>query len=188
MRVAFRVDGSVHIGSGHLTRCLTLAQALVAHGARVLFVSRAHQGHLLAYAGQQGFTVLGLPAPLGVASDSAVDPYAAWRGVTEEADAAETVAALRSTGHAPLDWLVVDHYGVGIGWEQALARYAGRLLVIDDLERLHQCQLLLDQNFCGPRTLERYRDRVPAECVRMLGPSHALLQTDYAHLYPGFRR
>ena len=39
-RIAIRVDASAAIGTGHLKRCLSLAQALAETGAEVRFVCR----------------------------------------------------------------------------------------------------------------------------------------------------
>ena len=61
MRVLFRVDASVVIGIGHVMRCLTLAKALQARGAQVVFVCRELDGHQIDRI-QRDFTVLRLPA------------------------------------------------------------------------------------------------------------------------------
>ena len=58
-----------------------------------------------------------------------------------------------------------------------------RLFVIDDLaDRQHVAQALLDQNFFGEATEDRYLELVPSECKLILGPSFALLGPEYSQL------
>lgn len=178
MRVALRVDASAAMGSGHLARCLTIAAGLRTAGAEVLFVTRPHPGHLLGRIEALGFACRLLSRPQGAADDPR-DPYAAWRGVPETLDAEETAAALDSVGFIVPDWLVVDHYGLGRRWENALRPVVRRIFAIDDLERPHDCDLLLDQNYVGPVGESRYLGQVPGGCRRLLGPRYALLHPDF---------
>lgn len=174
--VAIRVDSGLHIGGGHLLRCLTLADELRRLGASVCFVSREHPGHLLARVQDQGFTVHRLPAvPLD--GSKCVD-HAGWLGVAQARDATETLAVLRGQH---IDWLVVDHYSIDAEWERLVAHeVSGGVMVIDDLaDRAHDAVLLLDQNYFGSETAGRYDQRVPVDCDRLLGPRYALLQPDY---------
>jgi UDP-2,4-diacetamido-2,4,6-trideoxy-beta-L-altropyranose hydrolase len=46
VKVAFRADASLAIGTGHVMRCLTLADALRVRGVLSVFLSRYHVGHL----------------------------------------------------------------------------------------------------------------------------------------------
>ena len=56
-------------------------------------------------------------------------------------------------------------------------------MAIDDLaDRVHDCDLLLDQNLVA-QMHTRYRDKVPAACGLLLGPEYALLQPIYAELH-----
>jgi spore coat polysaccharide biosynthesis predicted glycosyltransferase SpsG len=43
MKVIFRVDASLQMGTGHVMRCLTLAQVLKENGADAEFICRKHK-------------------------------------------------------------------------------------------------------------------------------------------------
>jgi UDP-2,4-diacetamido-2,4,6-trideoxy-beta-L-altropyranose hydrolase len=177
LEIGFRVDGGAQIGRGHLTRCLTLAAALRRRGARVLFITRARQGDTASRVRGAGFRVMELPAATAP-SPVRPDGYGAWIGVSEARDADDTISALAGTA---LDWLVVDHYGIGIEWHTELRPHVGAIMVVDDLaNRAHDCDVLLDQNYFGAETATRYDSLAPGESIRLLGPRYALLQPHYA--------
>jgi UDP-2,4-diacetamido-2,4,6-trideoxy-beta-L-altropyranose hydrolase len=162
-------------------RCLTLAEGLRSRGARVAFVSREHDGHLLSLIAERGFAIHALPAPAdGWLSDDRL-AHGAWLGAAIDEDMAQTLAALRGENEE-LEWLIVDHYGVDARWERPLRSVARRIMVIDDLaDRMHDCDLLLDQNLVADMET-RYAGLVPQKCVLLLGPTYALLQPAYAQL------
>ena len=183
--IVFRTDAALGIGTGHVMRCLTLAAALSVQGARITFVCREHDGHLCDLIVQRGFSLLRLPAVVGAqAQADPAAPHAHWLGAGWQEDAAQTRAALLAAGIAP-DWLVVDHYALERRWESALRPCAARIMVIDDLaDRVHDCDVLLDQNLVAGMT-ERYESLVPVLCRRLLGPDYVLLQPQYAVLHTG---
>jgi len=77
------------------------------------------------------------------------------------------------------DWLVVDHYALDVHWESALRPAAQKILVIDDIaDRVHDCDVLLDQNFYTNMNA-RYTDKVPESCQLLLGPRYALLREEF---------
>ncbi|WBS02787.1 UDP-2,4-diacetamido-2,4,6-trideoxy-beta-L-altropyranose hydrolase [Pseudoduganella sp. SL102] len=178
MRIAFRTDASLDIGSGHVMRCLTLAARLRDAGAEVVFLCREHPGNLVALLEGRGFAVGVLPAG-GATEDDAGPAHARWLGAHWEDDARQTIAALPWRA----DWLVTDHYGIDQRWQGALRSHAGRILVIDDLaDRRHDCDCLLDQNLTELGAA-RYAGLVPAGCTLLVGPHYALLQPQYAVLH-----
>jgi UDP-2,4-diacetamido-2,4,6-trideoxy-beta-L-altropyranose hydrolase len=178
MRVAIRTDASVLIGSGHVMRCLALAECLLAGGAEVMFICREHDGHLCRMLASRGFAVTRLRRPPDPPADSKTAGYAHWLGVTQAEDARESLLALERSG--PWDWLVVDHYALDSHWEQVLRSRCGRLLVIDDLaDRPHACDILLDQS--APAVgVSRYKALVPEPCLLLEGPRYALLRTEFS--------
>lgn len=178
MDIVFRVDSSAQIGSGHLMRCLTLANELRRCGAAIVFVSRMHKGHFIDRLEQEGHQVYKLPTVLHDTLSST--HYGSWLGVTPEQDAEDTLAVLKGQHY---DVLVVDHYALDRVWENMLRSSVDKLMVIDDLaNRIHDCDFLLDQNYFGLATERRYDKKISTSTQALLGPKFSLLQPDYAQL------
>ncbi len=157
-------------------RCLTLAEALRERGVRISFICREHEGHLTPLLQQRDMPVTVLP-PGAIKDSTSEEDYAAWLGVTQDEDAAQTIEALN--GETP-DWLVVDHYGLDGEWEQRLRPHVSKLMVIDDLvNRHHDCNILLDQNYSAEGKFS-YTDLLPSACKLLVGPRYALLRPEYA--------
>ena len=172
--VAIRVDSSEQIGSGHLMRCLTLAERLREDGAVVHFICREFSGNLNHLVREQGFSLHILPRHT---DHPALTGYAAWLTVPQEVDAEETRTILRQI--QPVERLVVDSYALDAAWEQSLRPFVREIFVIDDLaNRPHECDILLDQNFYREMR-HRYDGLVPPTCKLLLGPSHALLREEF---------
>lgn len=179
MLVVFRADASIQIGTGHVMRCLTLADELTRQGHECEFVCREHEGHLGDLITSKGFglTLLAMlkdntPHP----ENNGWDNYALWLGVPWQEDARQTLETI-----APLkpDWLVVDHYALDAKWERTFASVVSNIMVIDDLaNRAHECVLLLDQNL-GREALD-YDGLLAAGCQRLIGPRYALLRPEFA--------
>jgi UDP-2,4-diacetamido-2,4,6-trideoxy-beta-L-altropyranose hydrolase len=162
--VLFRVDASVDIGSGHLMRCLTLAERLSFDGYDVAFVS------------------LDLPGAMFELLDSKkirAEKISKIPNFSQELDALMTIEASHKLFPDGIDWLVVDHYSLDVKWEKVMRPYTYNLFVIDDLaNRIHDCDLLLDQNYY--LDLEsRYKGLVPDSVTKLLGPSFVLLREEF---------
>jgi len=176
MQIVFRVDASVGLGSGHVMRCAALALSLRRAGAQCKFLCRELEGNLCQWLADQGFAV----ASIGHSPARTTGRPNPW-DIDTHGDANATVKAL-SVGPRP-DWLVVDHYGIDSSWEEVVRPRVGRMLIIDDLaNRVHIGDVLVDQNF-QPHA-DRYDDRIPASCKRLLGPRYALLRPDFAAIGP----
>lgn len=165
-KIAIRADASLAIGTGHIIRCLTLAEALRKQDAKIVFICREQNGDLSELIEQRGFRLHRLTAL----------PGNQW-----QEDATETIHAI---GQFRPDWLIVDHYKLDARWHRAVRPSASRIMVIDDLaDRPHDCELLLDQNLVAKQNT-RYAGKLPKHCVPLLGPRYALLQPAYAELQP----
>lgn len=154
MQIAICADASSRIGTGHIMRCLTLANALREQRAEISFLCRTLAGNLISYIQQQGYLVHSL---------ADLQPNTA-------------IALLRQI--PAIDWLIVDHYSLDQAWETQLRPYVKKIMVLDDLARPHDCDLLLDQNFYANAAM-RYQTLVPAHCKLLLGGQFALLRPEF---------
>ncbi|HEX3030728.1 MAG TPA: UDP-2,4-diacetamido-2,4,6-trideoxy-beta-L-altropyranose hydrolase [Bacillota bacterium] len=178
MDVVIRADSSTWFGSGHIMRCLTIAQALRSRGARVEFVCRQLKGNLNSYITAKGFLVHELEDTF---NPELAPEEGGWSRTTWAADAAQTIRVLTAMSIKP-QLLIVDHYGLDAGWEAQLKPFVDKLMVIDDLaNRPHRCDYLLDQNFYDNYE-QRYHQLVPPGCVKLLGPQYALLRREFTRL------
>jgi len=134
MKVVFRVDSSLKMGTGHVMRCLTLAKILKESGVNVEFICRQHEGSLVKKIRSNGFNVYELGLLEGVEFDSKLS-HTHWLGATQQQDADDCIEILKS---AKTNWLIVDHYALDEDWQRKLKPYYDKLMVIDDLaDRKH---------------------------------------------------
>jgi UDP-2,4-diacetamido-2,4,6-trideoxy-beta-L-altropyranose hydrolase len=161
--IFIRADASLRMGAGHVMRCLTLAGALRKKGLQCRFICRPQTGDLIGLIRQRGYLVHAL-APMSKSSQH------------EDLDSEQTLEILRLFQRG---WVVVDHYDLGERWERQIRSRCRGLFVIDDLaDRMHDCDVLMDQNL---GRLERdYLALVPAGCRLLIGPRYALLRPEFA--------
>ena len=167
MRIVFRVDASVEVGFGHLSRCINLAEVLRSRGSEVSFVCRDDEAKSFRALEDRLFATVLLP----MLSDG--EP------VNQQDDAQQTIQALQ--GKRP-EWLIVDNYLLSKDWEQLLRPHVAKIAVIEDLSgREHDCDLLLDQNY-SERSASSFEKFVPNTCELLLGPRFALIGEQFRRL------
>lgn len=166
MKILCRADASHELGTGHVMRQLTLADALMARGDQVTFACRAHPGHLADMIKARGFACHLWPAD----SHGIV-------GADPTQDAAQTAQLAQ---HTKADWVFVDHYGLDAAWEAA---QPAPVLAMDDMfDRPHDCAILINQNLGV--TKADYDGLIPHKTTCLMGSAYALLRPEFAQLRP----
>lgn len=174
MKVVFRVDASQHIGSGHVMRCLVLAEALRFDGHTVLFATREQTSDLNTFINNKGFDLIHLMQPASWLIPETTADYEAWLQVSEEQDYQDFVSKVVN-----VDLVIVDHYGINADWHNKVKETLKcKLMVIDDLVRLHNADIVLDQTL--NRCQKEYTDLHP--CLALTGTDFALLKPDFAYV------
>jgi len=156
VNIVIRTDASIEIGTGHVMRCLTLANKLINNGSEVTFICRDLPGNSVSYIRNQGIEVVILKDNYSFTSQQ----------------------ILQSFKHKP-DLLIVDHYEINFLWESQMRPFVKKIMVIDDLaNRKHDCDLLLDQNYLFNYE-NRYNGLVPIDCKQLLGPNYLLIRNEF---------
>jgi UDP-2,4-diacetamido-2,4,6-trideoxy-beta-L-altropyranose hydrolase len=169
MKVLFRADSSLEIGSGHVQRCLALAAVLSKKDVVCTFVARDLPGNANGLIRAAGHPIVTLPP----------------RSADPESDAAETGHAIAGLGQVEL--VIVDHYALDRRWEVAFTPFAQRFAVIDDLaNRPHHCDALIDVAQGRDRAM-LYDPLVPADAILLLGPRYAILRPEFKSLRAAMR-
>ena len=161
-RAILRADASASIGTGHVVRCRTLAEALIAHGWRATLVARELPAGLAEGPTGTSFDVV----RLGSESSTGTEP-------AEIADRVGSDASL----------VVGDDYRLGTGWFLGVRRNLPGAIVmaIDDLaDRPLPVDLVLNQNIGA--IASAYVGLVPAGARVLAGPAHALLRPQFGRL------
>ncbi len=154
-----RADASITTGTGHVMRCLALAQAWQDAGGRAVFAMAE--------------ATAALQARLSVAS---FDIGAVRAGAGTPEDARETIALGREL---QCEWIVVDGYHFTADYQRALKSAGFRLLLLDDYGHAshYSADLVLNQNICAREPLYARRDP-PTRLL--LGPRYCLLRREFS--------
>ncbi len=157
MKLLIRADGSARMGTGHVMRCLSLAQGWRRAGGEVCFALAETTPALEQRLQGEGFNVTRLSAPAGSAGD-----------------AAETVRLARDGA----GWVVADGYHFDADFQQAIKTAGVRLLLVDDYGHAsrYSADYVLNQNLYAAAGLYTQRE---SHTRLLLGTRYALLRQQF---------
>lgn len=184
MRYVFRVDASVQMGTGHIMRCLIIADELKRQEQSnfILFICRELKGNMIDFIKAKGYQVQVLPPVLNekTEADESINLDEQWLCTTWEKDAEQTIHILKQ--FPAVDWIIIDHYGIDMKWQKEVKKYVNKIMVIDDLaNRPHSCNIIFDQNYHHDYR-SRYDLLVPKDSLKILGLHHTLLRSEFTQL------
>jgi UDP-2,4-diacetamido-2,4,6-trideoxy-beta-L-altropyranose hydrolase len=157
MTVLFRADAAPQIGTGHVMRCLALAEALIEAGVRCLFaMAQSNDGldRRIEAAGAERRTIAAIPGSR--------DDFEATRGLL----AAEGCRAL-----------VIDGYRFDSAYRAGLRASGVRVLAFDDLGDLPALHADVVVNAAPTATGLSY-DRIAPGAVHLLGADYVALRRE----------
>lgn len=178
MKIVFRTDSSHIIASGHVERCLTLADYLKEQENECIFLCRDLEDNINKKVIIHNHRLIELPPPPNI-DPGKLTPAERFLGLKASKDMGQTDSHLKEIGDCA--WIITDHYGIDAAWQEEIWNRNNQpyLLAIDDMaNRDLFCDILLDQN-CN-LDKHRYDLRLKKEgCVTLLGPAYALLRPEF---------
>jgi UDP-2,4-diacetamido-2,4,6-trideoxy-beta-L-altropyranose hydrolase len=154
-----RADATVTAGTGHVMRCLALAQAWQDTGGRAIFASAQITDALRRRLADETCDVESISSPAGSLDDA-----------SETAVLAQT----KNSG-----WVVVDGYAFGPQYQHAMKAAGQKTLFLDDYGRAspYCADVVLNQNVTAKSEL--YADRDP-QTELLLGTRFCMLRREFA--------
>ncbi|MGA2345220.1 MAG: UDP-2,4-diacetamido-2,4,6-trideoxy-beta-L-altropyranose hydrolase [Candidatus Sulfotelmatobacter sp.] len=166
MNLFFRADASIAIGTGHVMRCLALAQAWQDAGGRAVFAMSEATPAIQARLTAESCEVVSISHAAGTADD-----------------ASQTIALARERAAA---WIVVDGYQFTADYQQALKAAGFKVLFLDDYgsARHYFADVVLNQNVHANEEMYGARESYTR---LLLGPRYCLLRREFTS-WRGWKR
>jgi UDP-2,4-diacetamido-2,4,6-trideoxy-beta-L-altropyranose hydrolase len=159
-----RADANAEIGTGHVMRCVALAQAWRDAGGRVAFALAGGAKELEPRLRAEGADVLRVSCEPGAAEDAA--------------ETAELCMRCKA------QWLVLDGYHFSPEYREDAKPVTTRLLLVDDHGEIapYKCDIVLNTNPYASDAM--YLQRGEQTCL-LLGPQYALLRREFLDFHRG---
>jgi UDP-2,4-diacetamido-2,4,6-trideoxy-beta-L-altropyranose hydrolase len=156
--LVIRADADIAMGTGHVMRCLALAQAWQDAGGRVIFAMAEATDAVRARISAEGIESVAIEANAASADDA-----------RHTRDLAQCNGA---------DWVVLDGYHFDAGYRGELQRAGQKLLFLDDegVDGPCSADIILNQN---SDTVEEMYPRREPHTRLLLGTRYALLRREF---------
>ena len=163
-----RVESNEKIGTGHLMRCLTIANSLRKKGNQVYFISKNMSEESKKLLESNKFSVKLLDYKR--------------KKFDYKIDAKFTIEIIKKEKENST-FLIIDNYQIDQKWETLVKKFVKKTVVIDDLaNRKHNCELLIDQNLNSDIKEKQYKKLVPKNCILLIGTQFAILRPEFYEL------
>ena len=170
--LVIRADATSESGTGHVMRCLALAQAWIDQDGEVVFISHCESDAIKKRITGEGINLISLDKPHP-------DPFDLY--FTKS-----TLNKLKAQNSTGKTWLVVDGYHFDADYQKSIKAAGYKLLWIDDCGHAdhYYADLVLNQNISADPICYARRE---SYTQLLLGPRYALLRREFKR-WQGWQR
>ncbi len=180
LNIIFRVDSSDVIGTGHVMRCLNLAEYY--KNNNIEFICKDLPFNLIENISKK-FKV----NKLELKDYSKVTlNINTWLGESWETDCKKTIDIIKDK---EIDWIIIDHYNIDYKWENMIKPYVKNIMVIDDYtNRKHDCNILLNQQIDVDLGKKLYKNIVNNDCKLLLGNKYIIFNKKFFDILKNLKK
>tara|TARA_Y100000741_G_scaffold363116_1_gene350594 strand:- start:470 stop:1519 length:1050 start_codon:yes stop_codon:yes gene_type:complete len=165
MKIVIRVDANPDLGYGHISRCINLAKEFKnKFNCQIYFLMASCNKFYTNKIKNHNFKI-------NLINSS--------KFVDQKNDSLKSNKFLKELKP---DLLILDHYKLGIYWENSVKKNVKKLLVIDDLKRKHNCNFFIDQNFSSLFKKKIFNKILNRNAKILIGPKYSLIDKKYSIL------
>ena len=167
--IAIRADSSTILGSGHISRCLTLAKELKRKNFKIVFVCKKSKGSSIELIRSMGFKV------------NTIKYFENNKKKAQEIDADLTIKSFKD---AFPNLMILDHLTLNIFWQRKIKNYINKLIVIEDIpSNSSYCDILINQNLINSKIFYRKKNNSKQRTKYLIGPKYALIKRRYLNQF-----
>lgn len=156
MNIGFRVDSSHKIGTGHINRCLTLAENFKLRGFNNIFISRNDNGNINYKIKEKNFFICKLGK----------------KKLNILVDAKKTCEFIKKFN---IQFLLIDNYSINLEWEKQVSNYCKIILINDLLIRKTFCDYFINYHKLKLSKKEN-KFLLKKDCIKFLGPRYSIIK------------
>ena len=156
MNIGFRVDSSSKVGTGHVNRCITLAENFKKKGIEVIFISRADSGNINTKIIKNGFKL----ATINSNKKNIIYDFKITNFFINKFN---------------IDLLLVDNYSLNLIWEKNINKNCKIILLEDNLKRKTLCNYYINYHNYKKKNLDD-KYLLNKKCIKFYGPKYSIIK------------
>ena len=162
MYIGFRTDSSYKIGTGHVYRCLKLAESFKKKNINCIFFSKNYAGninHLI----KKKFKLVELPI-------SNLKKVKSKKFIISDYN--KTVGFIK---RLKIKLIFIDNYIINNKWEDIISKYCKTVLISDGLKKKAKCDYLINYNLMSDSKKENNKI-LNSNCKKLIGPDYTIIR------------
>lgn len=155
MNIGFRVDSSSKIGTGHVHRCITLAELFKKKSIKSFFFSRNEPGNINSNIKKSGFELKVI--------------------TSRKLELSNKFEIMKNyIKNFKIDLIFIDNYSIDSVWEKEISKYCKIVLIEDFLKRKTYCDYYINYHLVNGKENNKYF--VKKNCIKFLGPKYSIIK------------